>query len=657
MDLDRLLELNNSYNDSHNNVVTLLQYILEKGELTESDLNELEDMYNKNEDNYNNLNTSEQEIIKGDTEEKIDELDKTKVPLDVDSVLDLLTNGGRNTFIYKDSEGNINISIKAKNISLEGLVTANSNFKVLLDGSIEAVNGKFSGSINAESGTISSDLEVQGLNVSGDLTADTLTVNKINCSNILTTIESNMSITVDSSSTSITDTLGDGAVYSSLQKLLNDLPKNLNGYTITITVNNELSELIQIVGFSGGELRILFNEQVNGYIYTASNTAKVLLKGRGITTQVLIYNYKLTGNLNMREEDDASATLVQTLPSGAQVLVTEISSNNWGYTTYNGLSGWISLNTSYITKEEVYETTGTSTAIIPGVLLKDGTHQSSIYIDNCSYVSINGLDIYSKTENECYAIKGYRNSFIYLKDVRCIGAENGVVAQLGTRIYTSNMQGKVNTVADKALMGSTIYIEDGNNINGTIVNDSTSQIVYDSSSLVQDSTSDVGENTNTSTSTTTVTINSNSGDTYRSTVYNNWKKDNTARQGDYGYGDCNGCWFFGTQFTSKLKGKTITKLNISVTRQAGGISGDRTATLKMHSYSSRPSGSPSYISGWSKDFTIGIGDTKTITITDSTVLDAIKDGTCIGFGVHGTYDRTHYIVFSGSCTITATIQG
>ena len=40
MDLDRLLELNNSYNDSHNNVVTLLQYILEKGELTESDLNE-----------------------------------------------------------------------------------------------------------------------------------------------------------------------------------------------------------------------------------------------------------------------------------------------------------------------------------------------------------------------------------------------------------------------------------------------------------------------------------------------------------------------------------------------------------------------------------------------------------------------------------------
>ena len=44
--------------------------------------------------------------------------------------------------------------IIASRIQLEGLVTANNNFKVLLDGSIEAVNGKFSGTITADSGTI-----------------------------------------------------------------------------------------------------------------------------------------------------------------------------------------------------------------------------------------------------------------------------------------------------------------------------------------------------------------------------------------------------------------------------------------------------------------------------------------------------------------------
>lgn len=45
-----------------------------------------------------------------------------------------------------------NIRLKAKNISLEGLVTANNKFKILADGSMESVNGKFSGDITA--GTI-----------------------------------------------------------------------------------------------------------------------------------------------------------------------------------------------------------------------------------------------------------------------------------------------------------------------------------------------------------------------------------------------------------------------------------------------------------------------------------------------------------------------
>lgn len=39
--------------------------------------------------------------------------------------------------------------IQAKNITLDGIVTANSNFKILADGSIEAKNGKFTGDVNA----------------------------------------------------------------------------------------------------------------------------------------------------------------------------------------------------------------------------------------------------------------------------------------------------------------------------------------------------------------------------------------------------------------------------------------------------------------------------------------------------------------------------
>lgn len=62
-----------------------------------------------------------------------------------------------------DSEGNLKafvgtgqggVKIKADNIQLEGIVTANGNFKILEDGSIETINGKFTGEINANKGTI-----------------------------------------------------------------------------------------------------------------------------------------------------------------------------------------------------------------------------------------------------------------------------------------------------------------------------------------------------------------------------------------------------------------------------------------------------------------------------------------------------------------------
>lgn len=55
-----------------------------------------------------------------------------------------------------DDEGNTHsvIKLSADNIRLEGLVTANGNFKILEDGSIEAKNGKFTGEINTAKGSI-----------------------------------------------------------------------------------------------------------------------------------------------------------------------------------------------------------------------------------------------------------------------------------------------------------------------------------------------------------------------------------------------------------------------------------------------------------------------------------------------------------------------
>ena len=59
-----------------------------------------------------------------------------------------------NEVITKINASKEGVKIKAKNIALEGLVTANENFKVLEDGSIEAVNGKFTGEVSTKSGFI-----------------------------------------------------------------------------------------------------------------------------------------------------------------------------------------------------------------------------------------------------------------------------------------------------------------------------------------------------------------------------------------------------------------------------------------------------------------------------------------------------------------------
>lgn len=60
-------------------------------------------------------------------------------------------------FVTKDKDGKLEsgVHVGADQINLEGLVTANKGFKILEDGSMEAVGGKFSGEINAVSGRFS----------------------------------------------------------------------------------------------------------------------------------------------------------------------------------------------------------------------------------------------------------------------------------------------------------------------------------------------------------------------------------------------------------------------------------------------------------------------------------------------------------------------
>ena len=210
----------------------------------------------------------------------------------------------------------------------------------------------------------------------------------------------------------------------------------------------------------------------------------------------------------------------------------------------------------------------------------------------------------------------------------------------------------------QALTGGIISLANNNQCGGNTANTNKNtggQIWYDDGKpafATGNQTIDSGSAPGTST-TKTMTIKSTYGDTYRSSVYNSWKKDGTARQGDYGYGDCTGCWFFGTAF-SELKGKVINKVQITITRNRGGSSSAVGLVVRTHNYSARPSGAPTLSSSSYGTLSLAIGTTGTLTITNSTVLNGISNGTVKGFGIRTTYDSAHYAVCSGSVTVKIT---
>lgn len=79
------------------------------------------------------------------------------------SGLDISTNSSITMKVNKDNiissinQSAENVSINAGKINLNGIVTANKNFKILSDGSMEAKNGRFSGDLNFDTASISSD--------------------------------------------------------------------------------------------------------------------------------------------------------------------------------------------------------------------------------------------------------------------------------------------------------------------------------------------------------------------------------------------------------------------------------------------------------------------------------------------------------------------
>ena len=427
--------------------------------------------------------------------------------------------------------------------------------------------------------------------VEGELTADTITANKINGGRYPGTLEDDIQISINSGGSDDNE-LYDGVSFATVSGALDALPKFLNGKVVDIWIQEDIYENIDIKYFSSGRINLyLDGNTVYGYI-------------RNYMSMIKVYVY----------------------------------------------GGYMKFETSRT--GVIHPSTGCAVAGRTGSLI--GQENGCI---NGYSLKIYGSD--SKATDGTSAtvgIIGDSYSTGYYKDIQFVNCDVGFRGSGGGRMHDAKSSGVCSQYAYQATSGAVITIANAAHCGGTTANIAETlpaQIIAHSKATYEggNQTTDTTPAPSTSTK-KTVTIQSNSGDTYRSSVYNNWKKDNTARQGDYGYGDCNGCWFFGSQF-NQFKGKTITKIELTIKRISGGSYAGVPIVVKTHNYASRPSGKPTYGTGCGS-VSIATGSSGKLTITNSTVLNAISNGTVKGFGIQSTYNSANYAVCSGSVTMKVT---
>ena len=514
-------------------------------------------------------------------------------------IFDKVTNNGQYQVLYKDPQtGEIYINatfiksgqlvadlIKGGILTLGGAIGTDDN----------PVNGymRVLGADNQELAVLNGgEMTINGLS-SDEATIDSLFVQDIKSPKIPPAVTENTTIYVNQTTGNDDAEFNNGAVYKTVQGAIDATPKNLNGFDVYIRLQGTssggvsiYSENLTYKGFYGGSLyTYLQKNYIHGYIVMRDCSARL----------------SLVGGSNYDE-----------IPDGAS----ESARAN----------------------------------IKPASLYATGNTYYVICAINCTDVYLRALDLWGSTATNSngypnYAIGVREGSNVFVRNVKIHSSTNGFHAQVMGRLFAVNTYGKVTNYAYRCTYGGWMNIGSGNSVSGgsSSLNISTGdgcQILQ--GNVTWDGSSSTGTNDNTTVNSNTTTYNATSGDSWK-VKYSSWRKDNTVRQGDWsGTGMHKGCWFFGSQFSS-LKGKTIKSVKLTIQRQSsGGNSGAVAFTLKMHNHSSRPSGAPSYLSGWSKNVSLSLGQSSTVTITDSAVLTAIKNGTMKGFGIEVSSTSNSY---------------
>ena len=439
-------------------------------------------------------------------------------------------------------------------------------------------------------------VEVTGgtFNVEGRLTAKTISCEEIDNPKYPGAVTEDLYLYVGGSGRDESP-LESGSVFQTFEAILEKLPKNLNGHEVCIEMFTNITENIEFKGYHGGRIRILTKGYtIYGYVCSVMGSAKI------------------------------------SIHSGY------IGDNN------NTNNGWGKIHPSKGCAVGNYTTTVAS-------------HDSgSIALYN---IDVYGADNYLSGSTAKGGVAATDWGAVHINAVSYYGCDIGGRASVGGRIHDTLSYKVCAKYGYYATTGGYITLVKATHAGGKTSNyheANAGKVIVADGATFEGGDVPVSGGSAPVVTTKTVTVKSTSGDTYRSSVYNSYKGDNTVRQGDYGYGDCNGIWLFGNQF-DQFKGKNITKVVITIRRQDGGQSSSIALNIKTHNYKSRPSSKPSYVGTvGTLGLAVNASGSKTITDKNNAIIAGLKAGTIKGIGLQSTFDKSHYAVCSGSVTIKVT---
>ena len=472
-----------------------------------------------------------------------------------------------------------NIKLSADNIELEGVVTANENFKINTDGTCQ----------------------VKDLIVTGSISANGLTSQLVNLPGYSRCLTENISVYIREgytyNKTLAEDYFEDGAYFANFSDLLSVCPNNLNGYTLDVFMDTDLSENIKIDNLCSGKLRIhMQGHSINGYIKVSGSSVA----------------YELFGNKSSQIASDIRGKIIP----GAS-----------GY-SYDDYKYCFFVDQSKFKIHDVDFYNGTSSTI--GI----GSRYGAVgYISNVKAIN--------KPLN---LIRIAQMSHMYVKNSYGLCSSYSFVSVSGSIIHLNdtNQAGRESGSDHTYTMDNSVIYSDG--------------VTFDSNNIEDSTPSNPPENTEV---VKTSIIKSKGGNSWRlnGNYANTWATDAVVRQGRWtsAYGHNQGYWWFGNELYNILQNpnNTITSLKIKISRLSGGTNASVTHYLKAHKHPSKPS-SPVLSNILSKSFNLAVGNSATISLSSSEISSLINNK-IKGFGLYTTDATAGENGSYSNCSPTATV--